>query len=275
MTGRATVHAKAVREVASRRRRRREHVVRATSYDCPPTAVSNITGAGLKIRLDLTSESAALPFALPCDPPLAALDCACSVCTLDNSRSCNSDAECAAAGAGSCRTTVSTAGAPRMPNACDGQACGADLDPSAAPGAGVCTVGPTDTFATGSSLPTATATFLAASTGTARQSCPGRKLLAPEATSLLPRSDAWRPVSPAPKVPSWLRRSAQRRRPLVSATRLRTARSRPRSTRRRSHRLLPRAERDDGVRARRIELQLAGVRERGEFDTLRLPRARR
>jgi hypothetical protein len=121
----------------------------ATSYDCPPTAVSNITGAGLKIPLDLTSESATLPFALPCDPPLAALDCVCSVCTLDNSRSCNSDAECATAGAGTCRTDGLHGGAPRMPNGCDGQACSADPDPSATPGAGVCAVGPTDTFCDG------------------------------------------------------------------------------------------------------------------------------
>ena len=54
------------------------------SYDCMPTAVSNISGAGLKINLNLTDGVVSLPSLMPCDPPLGFLNCTCSTCTLDN-----------------------------------------------------------------------------------------------------------------------------------------------------------------------------------------------
>ena len=94
-----------------------------TSYDCPPAPLSNISGAGLKISLDLTDGAVSLPFALPCDPPLGALDCSCSTCTLDNSVGCNSNAECALVGAGTCRTDGLHGGAGRVPNGCSDGSC--------------------------------------------------------------------------------------------------------------------------------------------------------
>lgn len=94
-----------------------------TSYDCPPAAAGNISGSGLKIGLDLTDDAVSLPFALPCDPPLGALDCSCSTCTGDNTIGCNSDAECAAAAAGTCRTDGLHGGAGRVPNGCGDGTC--------------------------------------------------------------------------------------------------------------------------------------------------------
>jgi hypothetical protein len=90
----------------------------ATSYDCMPAPAAGISGAGLKIELNLTDDAVSLPFALPCDPPIGFVNCSCSTCTGDNSLGCNSNAECAAAGAGTCRTDGSHGGAPRTPNSC-------------------------------------------------------------------------------------------------------------------------------------------------------------
>lgn len=115
----------------------------ATSYDCPPAALSNISGAGLKISLDLTDDAISLPFALPCDPPLGFLNCSCSTCTGDNTLGCNSNAECAAAAAGTCRTDGLHGGAGRQPNNCADGTC-----ESAGGGEGICT-GETDLFCDG------------------------------------------------------------------------------------------------------------------------------
>jgi hypothetical protein len=105
----------------------------ATSYDCPPDDLANFSGAGLKISLDLTDDAISLPFALPCDPPLEAFDCSCSTCTGDNSLGCNSDAECAAAAAGTCRTDGLHGGVGRQPNNCADGTC-----ESAGGGEGIC-----------------------------------------------------------------------------------------------------------------------------------------
>jgi len=42
------------------------------SLDCPPDPLSNISGAGLQLALDLTTGSASLPFNVSCDFPLGA-----------------------------------------------------------------------------------------------------------------------------------------------------------------------------------------------------------
>jgi hypothetical protein len=116
------------------------------SYDCPPTALSNISGSGLKISLDLTDDAISMPFALACDPPLGALDCACSTCTGDNTLGCNSDGECAAAGAGTCRTDGAHGGALRVPNNCN-NAC---VPVAGSPTEGVCDgAGPQDGYCDG------------------------------------------------------------------------------------------------------------------------------
>ena len=91
------------------------------SLDCTPAALQNITGQGLLLDLSLTSGSASLPFALSCDFPLNAFDCACAVCTGDATQACNSDQECIDAGTGTCTSTGG--GTPRQPNACDDLTC--------------------------------------------------------------------------------------------------------------------------------------------------------
>jgi len=117
-----------------------------TSYDCAPTALANISGSGLKINLDLTDGTVNMPFALPCDPPLGILDCACSTCTGDNTLGCNSDAECAAAAAGTCRTDGLHGGALRVPNGCN-TAC---IPVPGNPTEGVCDGdGPVDNYCAG------------------------------------------------------------------------------------------------------------------------------
>jgi hypothetical protein len=104
-----------------------------TSYDCPPTVLSNISGAGLKIDLSLTSANDSLGFNLPCDPPLGGLDCSCSVCSVlgnpavkdASNTSCNSEAECdAALGVTStCMLGGTHGGAARTPNQCADGTC--------------------------------------------------------------------------------------------------------------------------------------------------------
>jgi len=65
------------------------------SYDCPPGAGSNITGNGLSTVLSYSTGPLALPFATPCDAPLGAHDCACALCSTDESVACNTDSDCA------------------------------------------------------------------------------------------------------------------------------------------------------------------------------------
>jgi hypothetical protein len=116
----------------------------ATSFDCPPTPGSNLTGLGTPVRLALSTGSTSLGFDLPCDAPLDGLSCACSTCSLDNQIACNSDAECASYGAGVCRTDGLHLGESRAPNSCSDQICTAD-----SPTDGKCANDPDDLFCDG------------------------------------------------------------------------------------------------------------------------------
>jgi hypothetical protein len=116
----------------------------ATSFDCPPTAGSNVTGQGAPIRLALSTGPSSLAFDLPCDAPLNGLACACSTCSLDNLIACNSDDECAAYGAGVCRTDGLHGGEARRPNSCSDQICTADSSTD-----GRCANDPDDLFCDG------------------------------------------------------------------------------------------------------------------------------
>ncbi len=113
------------------------------SYDCPPAPLANISGAGLEIGLDLTDDAISMPFALDCDSPLGALDCACSTCNGDNTVACNSNAECVGFG-GTCRTDGLHGGALRQPNACSDLTCNDQGGEK-----GSCNAGPTDLFCDG------------------------------------------------------------------------------------------------------------------------------
>jgi len=118
------------------------------SYDCPPDPLDNISGTGLGINLNLTDDAVALPFALACDPPLGAEDCACSTCSGDNTVACNTDAECLGFG-GTCRVDGLHGGATRVPNACNDGTCDSigggegECDGADAPSVGT---GPTDLY---------------------------------------------------------------------------------------------------------------------------------
>lgn len=107
-----------------------------TSFDCPPASSSNISGSGLQIDLHLQSGSQSLTAALPCDAPAGQL-CPCRVCSGNSQLGCTSDAECAAASAGTC-----TAGGdvPIQPNQCTDGVCSAQ---------GLCEAGPVDKYCDG------------------------------------------------------------------------------------------------------------------------------
>ena len=101
------------------------------SYSCQPDTGKNVSGTGLKINLALTTDSVSLPAAaaarasVGCDAPLGAIPCHCATCSGDSTAGCNSDADCAALGAGTCSTVG--VGAPRQPSAC---LAGCDVDPT-------------------------------------------------------------------------------------------------------------------------------------------------
>lgn len=108
-----------------------------TSYDCPPSPAYNITGAGLKIDLNLTTAASSLPAGDTCDAPLGAFLCFCGACTLDPSTACQNDTDCSGLGLGTCSNA---GGVPRQPNQCSDLTCNAG---------GVCNAGPVDSFCDG------------------------------------------------------------------------------------------------------------------------------
>jgi hypothetical protein len=112
-----------------------------SSIDCPPNPVTNISGNGLLISLTASNASQSLPFALPCDPPPAGALCPCRVCTGNANLGCTSDADCAAAGAGTC---TAGGGAGVKQNQCADTICSAE---------GSCNAGPTDRFCDGAVTP--------------------------------------------------------------------------------------------------------------------------
>jgi hypothetical protein len=112
----------------------------ATSWDCLPATAGNISGTGLLISLNSSTGSQSLTATLPCDTPSGA-DCPCRVCSGNGGLGCSSDAECAAAGAGTC---TAGQGAGVVLNECDGFACSAN---------GQCTTGPVDTYCDGTVHP--------------------------------------------------------------------------------------------------------------------------
>lgn len=112
------------------------HTFGATSFDCPPATISNISGSGLQIDLALESGTQSLPAALPCDAPAGEL-CPCRVCSGNSQLGCSSNAECAAAAAGDC-TAGGDVGI--QPNSCADGLCSA---------AGTCEAGPVDMFCDG------------------------------------------------------------------------------------------------------------------------------
>jgi hypothetical protein len=86
------------------------------SLDCPPSTDQNISGGGLALDIPLTTGTRSLPFGAPCDFPLTSLACACGMCSGDTTMTCESNSDCATAGAGTC--TSNGGGTNRVPNGC-------------------------------------------------------------------------------------------------------------------------------------------------------------
>jgi len=90
------------------------------SLDCPPTAGSNVSGAGLGMNLDASTGSEVTTLAATSPDCRAAgfttEECFCDVCTGDLTTPCSDDDECAALLPGTCG--AAGGGEPTRPNAC-------------------------------------------------------------------------------------------------------------------------------------------------------------
>jgi hypothetical protein len=94
------------------------HEYGPTSYDCLPTAGSNLSGAGQAMNLDLSDEPDDLVAQVSCGGALAAFECHCRVCSGNASLPCNTDADCSTGGFGTCSAN-GVAGASPRPNGCN------------------------------------------------------------------------------------------------------------------------------------------------------------
>ena len=111
------------------------------SLDCPPNSLTNVSGGGLQIRLQFSTGQRQLSYNLPCDDPGTFGNCPCRVCSGDANVGCNSDADCAALGAGAC---TAGGGSGVRPNQCSDLVCNAQ---------GRCPAGPVDMFCDGTTQP--------------------------------------------------------------------------------------------------------------------------
>jgi hypothetical protein len=91
------------------------------SLDCPPTSGANISGSGLAITLPLTTGVSVKDAVDPCESPNGSLSCFCGICSLAQTTSCNSDADCV--GMGVCAAGGALAGVARLPNNCSDGVC--------------------------------------------------------------------------------------------------------------------------------------------------------
>lgn len=89
------------------------------SLDCPPEPAAELTAGGSVSQVSLGTATTPLGFDLPCDPPNAILNCACSACELDATIACNSNSDCGISGpCGGMHDGEST-----RPNSCTGFVC--------------------------------------------------------------------------------------------------------------------------------------------------------
>jgi hypothetical protein len=108
----------------------------ATSVDCLPLTVKNISGSGLVLNFELQSADQEMVAELPCDNPEEL--CPCRVCSGDSTVGCRNDAECPSG------TCTAGGGAGVQPNDCDNHDCGDDFQ---------CTTGPDNTYCDGVTHP--------------------------------------------------------------------------------------------------------------------------
>ncbi|MFT4570570.1 MAG: hypothetical protein ACI8TX_000260 [Hyphomicrobiaceae bacterium] len=115
------------------------------SLDCFPDPGSNISGAGLPVDLQLSTNGDQLGTSMPCAAggPFSTVDCPCLVCSDDPRLACDGDMVCIDAGAGTCSSTGPSGRQPQSNN-CDDGVC---LDQG--DGTGECSTGPDDRFCNG------------------------------------------------------------------------------------------------------------------------------
>jgi len=118
----------------------------ASSFDCPPDPLANISGAGLALALQFSSGTKTVTAGISNASYCASGTCHCSVCSGDVLVGCSSDAECIAAGAGTCGANLGVQNPSQ--NKCDGGPSNCVADP-ANPGMGTCSAGPFDDFCSG------------------------------------------------------------------------------------------------------------------------------
>ena len=113
-----------------------------SSLDCFPDSGKNVSGTGLQIDLGLTTGSQQLTPNVPCGLlPFFPETCTCGECSLNTAIPCSSDAVCAAASAGTCRTI----GQDGRPDNCAGDGICND----SGGGEGVCAQGPDTAYCDG------------------------------------------------------------------------------------------------------------------------------
>lgn len=117
-----------------------------SSFDCPPDPLGNISGAGLKLALQFSSGTKTITAGIANASFCASGTCHCSVCSGDSLIGCSSDAECIAAGAGTCGVNLGVQNPSQ--NECDGGPSDCVADPEN-PGMGKCNTGPYDNFCNG------------------------------------------------------------------------------------------------------------------------------
>lgn len=110
-----------------------------SSLDCLPSFGKNISGTGLKQKLDQSTGTSSVGLGVACGfPPFIVENCHCGLCSDDATEACSSNADCVA---GSCNRVGNLS--PR-PNQCNGGVC-TDLGD----GVGECPTGPNDMFCDG------------------------------------------------------------------------------------------------------------------------------
>jgi len=86
-----------------------------TSSNCPPSTAANVTGAGLRNVLSLSSGVSTLTAGDPCEAPNDGFDCHCGACSLNPTVACQADSDCSGMGLGTCNY----GGGRRRPNGCN------------------------------------------------------------------------------------------------------------------------------------------------------------
>jgi cysteine-rich repeat protein len=113
------------------------------SLDCFPDNGKNVSGTGLVVNLNQTTDTVSLFADVDCGfPPFVREECHCGICSGDGTFPCNSNVDCAAAGLGNCQSRGF--GDPRANQCAGAGACTVDANNE-----GTCNEGPVDRYCDG------------------------------------------------------------------------------------------------------------------------------